>query len=134
MIETVAVLLLGVGAGIVSGLFGVGGGVVFVPLLTIALGLGQLEAEATSLAAMIPVVAVGAWRQSRVGLVDWRAGALLGAASIPGVLVGAWLALSLDDDELRRGFGIFLVFVAAQMAWRGWQGLQRERSDVRSEP
>jgi uncharacterized membrane protein YfcA len=118
MIEIVGLALLGVAAGLTSGLFGVGGGVVFVPALTLIVGLGQLEAEATSLAAMVPVVAIGAWRQHRVGLVDWQIGIVVGLVSIVGVLAGAEVATSLADRELEVAFGLFLIAVAGQLAWR----------------
>ncbi len=65
----------------------------FVPALTLGLGLSQLSAEATSLAAIVPVVAVGSFRQHRSGLVDWRSAGLIGACSLVGVLVGAEIAL-----------------------------------------
>ena len=65
---------LGVVAGVLAGLFGVGGGIVFVPALTLGVGLGQLDAEATSLAAMIPVVLLGSLQQHRRGLVVLAAG------------------------------------------------------------
>ncbi len=64
-------LALGLTGGLLAGIFGVGGGIVFVPALTLGLGLGQLTAEATSLAAIVPVVAVGSFRQNRDGLVHW---------------------------------------------------------------
>ena len=60
ILEALAVVLLGVAAGAVAGMFGVGGGIIFVPTLTLVLGLGQLEAEATSLLAIIPVALLGA--------------------------------------------------------------------------
>ncbi len=61
ILEAIAVILLGVAAGAVAGLFGVGGGIIFVPTLTLVIGLGQLEAEATSLLAIIPVALLGSW-------------------------------------------------------------------------
>jgi uncharacterized membrane protein YfcA len=115
---------VGVAAGVLSALFGVGGGIVFVPALTLGLGLGQLDAEATSLAAMVPVVIVGATRQARAGLVDGGAALVVGLVSVVGVLIGAQLASSLSDQTLRRAFGVFLLLVAAQLAWkaRGAEG------------
>jgi uncharacterized protein len=110
-------LVLGFGAGALSGLFGVGGGVLFVPTLALVVGLGQLGAQATSLAAMIPVVAFGAWQQHRAGNVRWREGIGIGAASIVGVTGGAALAASLDEQLLRYLFAGFLVIVAAQLVW-----------------
>jgi hypothetical protein len=108
---------LGFGAGALSGLFGVGGGILFVPTLALVVGLSQLDAQATSLAAMIPVVAFGAWQQNRVGNVRWKAGLAVGAASILGVVGGAALATSLDEDLLRNLFAVFLLFIAAQLLW-----------------
>jgi uncharacterized protein len=110
-------LVLGFGAGALSGLFGVGGGILFVPTLALVVGLSQLDAQATSLAAMIPVVAFGAWQQQRAGNVRWKAGLAVGAASILGVVGGAALATSLDEDLLRNLFAVFLLFVAAQLLW-----------------
>jgi uncharacterized membrane protein YfcA len=108
---------LGLGAGVVAGLFGVGGGILFVPTL-LALGLGQLDAEATSLAAILPTVAAGAWNQQRYGNVRWRSAAVLGAASIAGVAGGVAVAEALPEDVLRRLFAGLVLVVAAQLAWR----------------
>jgi uncharacterized protein len=110
-------LVLGFGAGALSGLFGVGGGVLFVPTLALVVGLGQLDAQATSLAAMIPVVAFGAWQQHRTGNVRWREGIAIGVASIAGVTGGAALATSLDEQLLRYLFAGLLVAVAGQLVW-----------------
>jgi uncharacterized protein len=108
---------LGLVAGILSGLFGVGGGILFVPILT-WLGLTQLHAEASSLLAIIPTVMVGVWRQQRYGNVRWRAAAILGAASIAAAVGGAQVALSLPESTLRKLFAVLLLAVAAQIAWR----------------
>ena len=70
-VEVVQTIALGVGAGVLSGLFGVGGGLLFVPALVLVGDLSQLEAAATSLAAMLPVVVVGTAVQARRGLVRW---------------------------------------------------------------
>lgn len=110
-------MLLGVAAGLLAGFFGVGGGILFVPTL-VALGLSQLDAEATSLLAILPTVAVGAWRQGGYGNVRWRAALVLGIASIAGALAGVEVATSLPEDVLRRLFAVLLLAVAAQLAWR----------------
>jgi uncharacterized protein len=115
---------LGLAGGTLAGLFGVGGGIIFVPALTLGLGLSQLSAEATSLAAIVPVVAVGSYRQHRSQLVDWRSAALIGGCSLGGVLIGAQVALNLPESYLRRGFALFLVLAAAQMAQRARRQLQ----------
>jgi uncharacterized membrane protein YfcA len=108
---------LGFAAGVLAGTFGVGGGILFVPTL-VALGLTQLEAEATSLLAILPTVAAGAWRQRGYGNVRWRAAAAVGLASVPGVVLGAWLAIELGNELLRTLFGLLVLAVAAQIAWR----------------
>jgi uncharacterized membrane protein YfcA len=110
-------LLLGVVAGVLSGLFGVGGGTLFVPTL-IALGLGQLEAQATSLLAILPTVLAGAWNQRRYGNLRIRTALVLGLTSVAGVELGARVAVSLDESTLRRLFGVLLLGVAAQLTWR----------------
>jgi uncharacterized membrane protein YfcA len=112
-----AAAAIGLAAGALSGLFGVGGGVLFVPALTLLLGLSQLHAEATSLAAMIPVVLAGAWRQRGYGNMRWRPAGTIGVASVVGVGAGVALAQSLPEADLRRLFGVLLVAVAAQLLW-----------------
>jgi uncharacterized protein len=119
-------LALGLAGGLLAGLFGVGGGIVFVPALTLGLGLGQLAGEATSLAAIVPVVAVGSLRQSRDGLVAWRPAAVLGSCSLIGVLAGAQIALDLPESALRRAFAAFLLVSAIQMALRARRQLRAE--------
>jgi hypothetical protein len=110
-------VLLGLGAGVLSGLFGVGGGILFVPALT-ALGLTQLHAEASSLLAVIPTVLVGAWRQQRYGNVRWRPAVIIGVASIGAAVGGAQVAESLPEATLRKLFATLLIFTAVQIAWR----------------
>jgi uncharacterized protein len=116
MTVVVLAILLGFAAGVVAGLFGVGGGILFVPTL-VALGLSQVEAEATSLLAILPTVAAGTWRQARYENVDWRSSLVLGLTSIVGVQAGALVALALPEHVLRRLFGLLMLGVAAQIAW-----------------
>jgi uncharacterized protein len=112
------VALLGFVAGVLAGMFGVGGGILFVPTLAFGLGLTQLHAEATSLLAILPTVAAGTWQQQRYGNVRWRAAAVVGVAAIAGVEAGVLLARSLPEEHLRRLFGVLMLAVAAQVAWR----------------
>ena len=109
--------LLGLFAGVLAGLFGVGGGILFVPTL-VFLGLSQIHAEATSLLAILPTVAAGTWRQQRYGHVRWRAALVIGIASVAGVEGGAQLATSLSEGVLRRVFAVFMLVTAAQIAWQ----------------
>jgi hypothetical protein len=109
---------LGLATGVLSGLFGVGGGILFVPTL-VALGLGQVEAAATSLLAIVPTATVGVWRQARYGNLRPRSSLVIGLVSIAGVEVGVKIATSLPEHVLRRLFGLLLVGVAAQLVWSG---------------
>lgn len=113
----VAALAAGIAAGILAGLFGVGGGILFVPAL-VALGLGQLAAEATSLVAVIPTVAVGAYRQHGYGNVRGKTACILGISSVAGVYIGVLVALAADESHLRKLFGVLLLATAAQLAWK----------------
>jgi len=108
---------LGLVAGVVSGLLGVGGGTLFVPTL-LALGLSQRSAEATSLLAILPTVAAGAWSQQRYGNVRWRSALVIGVASIGGVAAGVLVAETLPEVALRRLFAVLLLAVAAQITLR----------------
>ena len=110
--------VLGLVAGVLSGLFGVGGGILFVPTLTLVLGLTQLHAEATSLLAILPTSIAGAWRQGRYGNVRWRPALILGVAAVAGVEGGVQIAEALPEHVLRRLFGVLMLAVAAQLAWR----------------
>jgi uncharacterized membrane protein YfcA len=112
-----AAVCLGLGAGLLSGVFGVGGGILFVPTLLL-LGLGQVEASATSLLAIVPTAAVGAWRQRTSGNLRARAAAIVGAASVLGAELGVQAATRVDEGLLRRLFGVLLLGVAAQLAFR----------------
>jgi uncharacterized membrane protein YfcA len=110
-------LALGAVGGVLSGMFGVGGGILFVPTL-VALGLGQVEAGATSLLAVVPTATAGIWRQSRYGNLRVKPALVLGVASIAGVEGGVRLATSLPEHELRRLFGLFTLVIAVQLAYR----------------
>jgi hypothetical protein len=113
-------VFLGISAGVLAGLFGVGGGILFVPAL-VALGLGQLEAQATSLLAILPTVAAGTWNQRRYGNFRPRLAALLGVSSIAGVGVGAVIAISIPESVLRRLFAVLVLLVAARLAVKAYR-------------
>jgi len=108
---------LGLAAGVMSGLFGVGGGILFVPAL-VALGLGQLDAQGTSLLAVLPTVAAGTWNQRRYGNLRVRTAVVVGLASIVGVESGARIVVELPESAVRRLFAVLLFAVAAQLLWR----------------
>jgi uncharacterized protein len=123
MLEIALVVLLGVGVGLLAGLYGVGGGILFVPIFLVLFDFDQLEAEATSLLAILPTVVAGTWQQHRYGNVRWRLAFVIGLAAVVGVQVGALVATSLPEDVLRRLFGLLMLGVAAQLAWRASNAL-----------
>jgi uncharacterized membrane protein YfcA len=110
-------IALGLTAGVLAGMFGIGGGILFVPTLT-WLGLTQLHAEATSLLAIIPTVLVGVWRQQRYGHLRVRPAVVIGIASIGATVGGVQLAESLPEHVLRKLFAVLMLATAAQIAWR----------------
>ena len=116
--EALLIVLLGIAAGAAAGVFGVGGGIIFVPTLTLVLGLGQLEAEATSLLAIIPVAVLGSWRQTRSGHVNWRDATIMGVVSVVTAIAGALIADVAPERVLRIGFAILLVATAIQLILR----------------
>jgi uncharacterized membrane protein YfcA len=111
-------LAVGLVGGVLAGLFGVGGGLLFVPTFVLLLGLVQIDAGATSLLAMLPASYLGAWRQWRYGNLELRASLAIGIASIAGVEGGIAIAERLPESTLRTIFGAFLLLSAAQIVWR----------------
>jgi uncharacterized protein len=115
----VLAVALGVFAGVLAGIFGIGGGILFVPTL-VALGLDHHDANGTSLLAILPTVLVGTWRQSRYGNVHWRSALLIGFAAAASAQGGVVLAEALSNATLRRLFAVLLVLVSVQIGWRAW--------------
>lgn len=116
--DELIVALLGLAGGMLGGLIGVGGGVVFVPALTIFLGESQVEAEAASLLAIVPVAMVATWRQHRYGNLRLREGLLIGVLSPLGVLVGVVLANEVSERVLELAFAALALLIAARLARR----------------
>jgi uncharacterized protein len=113
----VLAVALGLAAGVLAGMFGVGGGILFVPTL-VALGLSQHDATGTSLLAIIPTALVGTWRQTRYGNVRWRGALVIGVAAAVAAQGGVAVAESLSGPTLRKLFAGLLALVAIQIAWR----------------
>ena len=111
-------MLIGLVAGVAAGLLGVGGGALFVPALTIGLGLSQIDAEATSLLAIIPVALVGACRQRAHANVDLRVGVTLGLLAGVGAVGGVVVANAVPQRALELGFALLILWVAAQLVRR----------------
>jgi uncharacterized protein len=118
-VEYVAVALFGLAGGIVGGLIGIGGGILFIPALAVFLDEPQIRAEATSLLAIVPVALAGSWRQYRFGNVRVRDGIVIGVLSPLGVAVGVVVANAVSQRVLEISFAALLLFIAAQLARRG---------------
>ena len=114
----IGAVAIGFAAGAVAGLLGVGGGTLFVPALVLVLGLAHVEAEATSLLAIVPVALVGAWRQHGYGNLRPRDAVLIGVLAIPGAVAGVALANVLPVRALELGFAALLVAVAVGLVRR----------------
>lgn len=110
--------LIAVAGGLAGGLVGVGGGVLFVPALTIFLGLSQVEGESTSLLMIVIVALVGAIRQDGYGNVRRREAIVIGALSPLGVLVGVGIANQVPERALQLTFAALALFMALQLLRR----------------
>lgn len=117
-------MVLGIFAGIISGMLGLGAGAVVVPALVLIFSFPQKSAQGTALALMVPMALLGAfryWRNPEIGMNLVIVG-LIVAGSIPGVLAGTELAARLPSYWLRKAFAVFLAIVAVKMftASPGW--------------
>jgi uncharacterized membrane protein YfcA len=111
-------LAIGLAAGVLSGLFGIGGGILIVPALLLLAKMEPIKATGTSLGALLlPVGALGAYEYYKNGNVDVKASLLLAAGLFLGAFVGAKLAHTLSPVMLKRAFSVFLVLAAARLYW-----------------
>ena len=117
MTAYVIAAILGVAAGFVAALAGVGGGILFVPALVLVLGLSQVVAEATSLLAIVPVAILGTWQQRRSGEVRLADAAIIGAGALITAFAAAYVASNLAQDVLRLLFAAVMVIIAARIWW-----------------
>jgi uncharacterized membrane protein YfcA len=109
-------LLLGLAAGVLSGLVGIGGGIIIVPALVLFFGLSQHQAQGTTLALMVPPIGIlAAWTYYKHGDVDLRIAALVAAGFFLGGLIGARFATGLSNTILEKIFGVSLLLVAVKM-------------------
>ncbi len=109
-------VVIGILAGVLSGIVGIGGGIVMVPLLAILLGFTQHEAQGTSLAAMLPPVTILAvMNYYKAGHVNWKYALLISATFIIGGYFGSKFAVNIDQKMLRKIFGGVMLIVAFKM-------------------
>ena len=116
--DVVLAILFGVAGGMLGGLVGVGGGILFVPALVIFLDEPQVRAEATSLLAIVIVAIAGTWRQHGYGNVRLGDGLVIGALSIAGVAAGVVVANEVSERTLEVAFAVLALVIAAQLVHR----------------
>lgn len=112
----IILILIGLSSGILSGMFGIGGGLLIIPALIYLCGFSQLEAQGTSLTVMLPPVGVLAFLQYyRQGHVNLQAGVIISICLLIGAFFGSKLALQMQPDALRKMFAIFMVLTALKL-------------------
>jgi len=116
----VAYAALGVAAGVFSGLVGIGGGILIVPVLVFVFGLSQHQAQGTTLALLVPPIGLlGAWTYFKHGYVDVRMALFIAAGFFLGSLIGARFSVSLPDGALARIFGGAVIVIGAKLLLQG---------------
>jgi uncharacterized membrane protein YfcA len=109
-------IIIGLVAGILGGLLGIGGAVVIIPALVLFLGYSQYEAQGTTLAMLLmPVSALAAWHYYKVGQVNVKAAVILGVMFLLGGYAGAKLATLIPVDTLKKVFALILIIIAVKM-------------------
>jgi uncharacterized membrane protein YfcA len=120
-VSEIAAAILGFAGGMVGGLLGVGGGILFVPALVIFMDQSQVGAEATSLLAIVPVAIVAVWRQLGYGNVRVRDGAVIGVLAAPGVAIGVVTANEIPQRALELTFAGLALVIATQLILRAFR-------------
>lgn len=117
--EALAIVAVGIGVGVFSALFGVGGGIIMVPFIVLALDETQHVAEGTSLLVIVPTAIFGALAHRRRGYVSLEHGALLALGGVVGSVVGAIVALRISGESLQKIFGAFVAVMGMRLVYRG---------------
>ena len=113
-----AYILLGLAAGILSGLIGIGGGILIVPALVFLFGFSQQQAQGTTLALLVPPIGIlAAWTYYKHGFVDLKVAAFIAVGFIVGSLLGARFATGISNDLLGKIFGTFLILIGLKMIY-----------------
>lgn len=116
MSQLILLVIIGIAAGVLSGLFGVGGGLIIVPALVFFMGMSQHEAQGTSLGLMLlPIGILAAWNYFQSGNLDVKAGLVIALAFVLGGYFGSKLALGIQELTLKRIFGAFMMLVAIKL-------------------
>jgi uncharacterized membrane protein YfcA len=128
--EIIGLIALGLFAGTLAATLGVGGGIIFVPVLVSVFGLSQLDAQGTSLAIIVPTAIVGMITHAKAGRVNWPVVAVVGGAGLFAAFGGAILAQSMNEDLLRRIFAVVLVVLAIRMGLRTYRLWQESKESA----
>ena len=116
MTSTLILIGIGLAAGVLSGLFGIGGGIVIVPMLILLARMAPATATGTSLGALLlPVGALGAYQYYKTGHIDIKVSLIVAAGLFVGAYFGAKLAVGLDPVMMKRSFAVFLLLVAIRL-------------------
>lgn len=111
------VFIMGLSAGVLSGLLGIGGGAVLVPMMVFILGISQHTAQGISMLVIIPTALVSLWHFYKGGLINYQAALYIAAGAVIGALISANLAQYIPASELKRIFGIFVIYTGSKMIW-----------------
>lgn len=112
----ILLIIIGLLGGLFSGLLGVGGGIVMIPLMIFALGFSQHEAQGTSLAILaVPVTLIAAYNYYNAGHVNWKYAAVIAVTFVVGAYFGSKFAISIDQGMLKKVFGFVLIIVALRL-------------------
>ena len=117
----IGIVAFGIVVGLLSALFGIGGGLVMVPFIVLVLVDDQHLAEGTSLLVIVPTAIAGVIAHARRGYVDFGAAALLAVGGVFGAFAGARIALATEQDALQTAFAIFLLVMGARLIWDGYR-------------
>lgn len=120
LVEVLGLVLLGVFAGSLAATLGVGGGIIYVPVLVSVFGFTQLGAQGTSLAVIFATSIVGTVAHARADRVMWKVAFVTGGFGVLFALGGARLALSMDEDVLSKIFAVVMAVLAIRMAYKAW--------------
>lgn len=132
--STITVILICLAGGVVGGLVGVGGGILFVPAMVIVLDYSQIDAESTSLLMIILVAIVGTARQRTYGNVDMRDALMIGVLSPIGVVIGVVVANAVSERALELGFAALALFMAQQLARKALREAPKPAEPAGTEP
>lgn len=116
MAQILALIIIGILAGFLSGLVGVGGGILMVPLFIFFLAYNQYQAQGMSLAVMLPPVTfLAVYNYHKAGAIDWKMALIVSAFFVLGGYLGSKTALSIDQSALKKVFGVIMLVVAVKM-------------------